>query len=496
MTTHFTHTQIDESKMFSAIDIGTTKVVALTGYRNEQGKIEILGHGVVQSKNLSINKEKEQLYVENIHNALETAVMAAHKEAGFFCKKVVVGTAGRFMRSYQNRIEFKRAVFYSPITVEELQRQCDEKINELVAYDEEILHIKKLQYIVDEQFYNEAPVGKVGSSVALNVCIIKVKKSYLQQLRSVVEQCGMEVVDFMLEPLASGAAVLTENDRNAGCTLVDIGGGTTDVAMYEKGNLQFAEVVPFGGNTITNDIRQMHIKGLDGGVIQYSSEDWKIAEQIKIQYGKCLADESEKNQVMTISATEQRGEQKVSLFDVVQTIQNRMDEIIDAIHELIEYSGCTNATKQGIVLTGGGAELKDVAYLFEQKLHCTVRVAVPHTVVCGKTFNCNHPRYATVVGLLMRAAEIHACTYVVPIETPQIEEVEKPQNPVVVEMPKPSEAKPAKPQNEQSQLPTEQTINTGRKGKNGIGGLFKKAGEKAGKFASAVFSDDDEGNEK
>ncbi|MDR1762013.1 MAG: cell division protein FtsA [Bacteroidales bacterium] len=481
MTTHVTHTQIDEERMFSAIDIGTTKVVALTGYTNEQGEMVVLGHGVVSSKNLDIDKEKEQLNAENISNAVHKAVDAARNEAGFFCKKVVVGTAGRFMRSYQNRIEFKRSAPYNAITHDEIERQCKQKLIELIAFDEEMLHLKKLHYILDEQFYTEAPVGKTGASLAINVCVIKVKSSYLQQLRLLMEHCGLEVIEFMLEPLASGAAVLSQNDRNQGCAIVDIGGGTTDIALYENGFLQFAEVIPFGGNTITNDICKLHIINNLGDYNEpYDTDEWKIAEHIKIQCGKCISEETDAQQTINIPAQAHRAAFHIPLADVVQTVQNRMNEIIDAIHSLIDYAQCS-CMKQGIVITGGGAELKQVAALFEQKLQCPVRIAAPNHIVRTKTFDANQPRYATVVGLLMRAAEIHADTYVPPVVQHVIVE-EKPQSSATVET-------TAQPVAKVEQKPVEQAKPqpaVEQKPKKNFGSFLKN---KVNDIAGSVFAD-------
>ena len=419
-----THTRIDEAKMFSAIDIGSTKVVALSGYRNERGEITVAGHGVVNSTNLDIDKEKEHLNIENIRTAILAAVEAARQEAGFFCKKVVVGAAGRFMRSATNRIDFMRPLPFDPITEKEIDQQFTQNISNLVEYNEKIFHVKILNYTVDEEFYSDAPVGKTGSSVSMSVCVIKIKSDYLQQLRLLMEQCEMEVAEFMLEPLASSAAVVTENERKAGCTLVDMGGGTTDVAIYENGNLRFAEVIPLAGNCITNDIRQNHIKGLDGGEIHYNTEDWRIAEQIKIKCGRCMVDEDTKERKFEVKTANQ-GILKFSFYEIAHTIQARMDEIVAAVHSMVRSTEYPTATQRGIILTGGGAELKDIAYFFEQKLHCPVRVAEPNQVgVRSKTFDCSSPRYATVVGLLMRAAELHATTYVPPVETPKVAVVE------------------------------------------------------------------------
>ena len=502
MTTLSTHKKIDENAMFSAIDIGSTKVVALTGYRNERGEIVVLGHGTVNSVNLDIDKEKEKLNIENIRKAIHAAVDAAHKEAGFFCKNVVVGTAGRFMRSSLNRIDFKRVMPFESITSEEIDRQCKQKFNELVAYEEEILHVKELQYVVDGQFYNTAPVGKMGSSVSLNVCIMKMKREYLQQLRLLIEQCGLKVAEFMLEPLASSAAVLTENERNAGCTLVDIGGGTTDMALYEAGKLQFAEVIPLGGNCITNDIRQIHIiNALDGGEIRYATEDWYLAEQIKLRYGKCWTDESDTNQTIEIKTSARQDLLKISLFGVAQTIQNRMNEIVASVHNMIRYSNCSAATKQGIVLTGGGAELKYIKEFFEQKfleqrLHCEVRIAAPNRVeVRSQTFDCNNPRYATIVGLLMRAAELHAKTYIPPVETPKAEIVEKPQEQPQAQAPTPTQAPVAtqappkapetkvKPEPKPEPPKIKETVAKSKKN------IISRISKTVGNIAGAVFTD-------
>lgn len=476
-----THTAINESKAFSAIDVGSTKVAAITGYRNEQGEIVIVGSGVVYSQNLDIDKEQEVLNIENIRAAVCEAVEKARNEAGFFCNNVVVGTAGRFVRSSLNRLEFKRLTAYTAITEEELN-QFAQKFNELTNHDEEILHVKELNYMVDQDFYTTAPIGKIGSSISLNVCVVKMKSSYLQQLRTLMSQCNLQVSEFMFEPIASATSVLSETEKQNGCSLVDIGGGTTDIAIYENGVLQFAEVVPFGGNTITNDIRQLHILNeLDGGNMVYSDINWKIAESLKKKHGKCLTDESDKGIVLKVAATTEREELKINLFDLTQTVQNRMEEIVASVYGLINHAQCTNALKQGLILTGGGAELGNVAYFFEQNLHCSVRVATPNMVVHSKSFDSNNPRYATVVGLLMRAAEIHAQTYIAPKETPIVEAkpIETVAKTPIVETPKASMV-----ENSQAE--------SVHKEKKKQGSFFSKFGNVMNNLATTVFDNDDE----
>jgi cell division protein FtsA len=476
--------------MFSAIDIGTTKIVALTGYTNSAGKIIVLGHGIVQSKNFNINKETENLCSDTIRQSICDAVETARREAGSFCEKVVVGVAGRFMRSYQNRIEFTRTIPYESISKEELERQCEQKINDLALPGEEILDVRKLQYCVDGQFYAQAPVGRTGSVVSLNVGIIKVKSNFLNQLRAVIESCNLQVEEFMFEPLASGAAVLSESDRHKGCTIIDIGGGTTDMAIYENGSLQFAEVIAFGGNSITNDIRQECIsKSIDGGAINYASDDWKVAEALKVKHGKCIYNESIDKQQLTITYGEARKTVTVSICEVARVIHCRVSEILDSIHSLIDYSGCVKAAKREIILTGGGSELKDLAFLCEQKLQCAVRVAGPQNIICSSHFDCTQPRYATVVGLLMQAAKIHAQHYVAPKmeekKLPELEELIETLTPVSSAPKIEAKAVQTKPE------PKKETT----KRPSLFSKMTIKIGQTVGEFAGNVFADTNDDNE-
>lgn len=391
-TTAAYKTPIDERKAFSAIDIGTTKIVALTGYTNERGEIEVLGCGTVTSNGVA---RGNVVNIELVVQSIKSAVEKAHAEAGFFCKKVIVGVAGQHIRSAHNRNGINRSNPSQAITQQEIDDLQADNRHVNLDIDEEILHIIPQNYVVNSQHVTNTPVGMTGHRVEGNYHIVIGKTEPLKNIRTAIVRVGLELQEFMLEPLASAKSVTTAEERELGCVVIDIGGGTTDVAIFHDHTVKFTEVIPFGGNVITRDIQE--------GCKVLSNE----AEELKINYARCIQDAAS-NDILSIPGMNGRPAREITLKTLAGITQCRMEEIIDAASYVIQTSGYARHLGAGIIVTGGGAELKDLQQLLSFKMCNETRIGKPlHAVHYHQSGVFGLPQFATAAGLLMFAAEAH-----------------------------------------------------------------------------------------
>ncbi len=384
--------QIDERKAFSAIDVGTTKIVALTGYCNERGEIEVLGCGSVASNGVM---RGNVVNIEAVVQSLKNAVDIARNEAGFFCKKVIVGIAGQHIRSAHNRNGINRSNPEQPITQEEIDTLLKDNRHINLDIDEEIIHIIPQDYMIDSQFVISNPVGSIARRIEGNYHIVIGKIEPLRYLRTAITRIGLELQDFVLEPLASARAVTTAEERELGCVVIDIGGGTTDVAIFHENSVRFTEVIPFGGNVITHDIQE-------GCKVLFNE-----AEELKINYARCIQDAAS-NDVLCIQGVNGRPAREITLKTLAGITQCRMEEIIDAASYVINTSGYARYLSAGIVVTGGGAELKDLQQLLSFKMCNETKIGKPiHAVRYAHSNVFNYPQFSTAAGLLMYAADAY-----------------------------------------------------------------------------------------
>lgn len=385
--------QIDKARMFSAVDIGTTKIVAVTGYKNEKGELTVLGRGYAPSMGVS---RGEVINIEDSVKAIKIAVQKAEEEAGYFCKKVVVGIAGKHIRSTQNRGHINRENIDVPISQEEIDLLQKENRHVNLENDEEIIHAIPQTFIIDKEHEVTNPIGMTGRRIEANFHVVIGKGSAIRYIKAAINRAGLELVDLMLEPIASATSTITEEERKLGVALIDIGGGTTDIAIYHNDIVQFTEVIPFGGNAITNDI----------------SEGCKIltphADRLKIEFGNAIQDFAQENEIVSIPGVNGREPKEISIKHLSGIIQARMEEIIDSALFVLGTSGYARKLGAGIVVTGGGSLLKNLPQLLSYKVGIESKIGTPLACVDYvdyKTFN--NPVYATSVGLLMKAAEIH-----------------------------------------------------------------------------------------
>ncbi len=380
-------------KIVAAVDIGTTKIVSLVGRLNDQGKLEVLGVSQTASKGV---KRGVVLNIEETVQAIQTTSSEAMKQSGIKFKEVFVGIAGQHIKSVRNRGYINRDSYEVEITRDDLQNLIDDMHKIPVDVGEEIIHVLPQNYIVDSETGVKNPVGMFGKRLEANFHIVIGQTSSARNIGKCINRVGLDVKQLVLEPLASSAAVLTDDEKEAGVALVDIGGGTTDVAVYYDEVIRHTAVIPFGGNVITRDIKE------GCAILQ------RQAESLKVQFGSALGDLAQEDKVVTIPGISGRDPKEISFKSLAYIIQSRMEEIIDAVSYEIENSGYMDKLSAGIVLTGGGSMLKHLNQLVKFKSGMDVRIGFPSEQLAAETAEeINQPMYATSIGLLLKGLEYY-----------------------------------------------------------------------------------------
>ncbi len=375
----------------AAIDIGTTKIVAIVGTRHENGNIEILGISRAPSRGV---KRGVVLNIEETVNAIATTVNDVKMRSGIDFSEVFVGIAGQHIKSMKSRGYIMRDNYDDEITRDEVFRLIEDMHKIHIDIGEEIIHVIPQNFIVDNEAGVKNPIGMCGRRLEANFHIVIGQVAAAKNIEKCIRKAGLTVKDMILEPLASSEACLTEDEKEAGVVLVDIGGGTTDIAVYYDNIIRHTAVIPFGGNVITNDIKE-------GCQILH-----RYAEQLKIQYGSALGDLAPEDKVVAIPGISGRDPKEISFRSLAYIIQSRMEEIIDAITFEVQNSGYADRLAAGMVITGGGAMLKHLPQLMKFKTAMDVRLGLPNEHLSGSGKNeINQPIYATGVGLIMKGFE-------------------------------------------------------------------------------------------
>lgn len=391
-------------KIVAAIDIGTTKIVAIIGKKNENGKIEILGYGNTRSTGV---KRGVVLNIEQTVIAIKQAVDLAEAQAGLKITDAYVGIAGQHIRSIRNRGYINRDSYDEEISKEDVQALIDDMFKIPIDVGEEIIHVLPQSYIVDNETGVKSPVGMFGKRLEANFHIVIGQTAAANNIKKCVNRAGINVKRLVLEPLASADAVLSDDEKEIGVALVDIGGGTTDVAVFYDGIIRHTAVIPFGGNVVTQDIKQ------GCNILE------RYAEQLKVKYGSSLADKAQENKVVSIPGINGRPPKEISFKNLAHIIQSRMEEIIAQVYFEVEASGMSQYLGAGIVLTGGGALLKNLSQLVAFKTGMDVRLGLPNQTIQSEIMDeVNQPMFATGFGLLLTgfAEKDSSCTEVKPPE--------------------------------------------------------------------------------
>jgi cell division protein FtsA len=380
-----------KDQLVAAIDIGTTKIVALVGRINDNNRLEVLGMSKTVSKGV---KRGVVLNIEETVNAIETTVTEAQRISGITFKDVFVGIAGQHIKSIRTRGYINRDSYEDEITREDISRLVTDMYKIPVDIGEEIIHVLPQNYIVDSETGVKNPIGMSGKRLEANFHIVIGQVASAKNIEKCIDRVGLSVKQLILEPLASSEAVLTEDEIEAGVVLVDIGGGTTDVAVYYDDIIRHTAVIPFGGNVITRDIKE-------GCSILH-----RQAESLKVQFGSALGDLAQEDKVVTIPGISGREPKEISFKSLAYIIQSRMEEIIDAVLYEIESSGYMDKLSAGVVITGGGAMLRHLPQLVKFKTGMDVRIGYPNEkLAADKNEEINQPMFATSIGLLLKGAE-------------------------------------------------------------------------------------------
>ncbi len=379
------------SDIVVAVDIGTTKICAIAGVRNEYEKIEILGMGTVKSLGVSRGVVAN---IDKTVKAIQTAVEMAEKTAKKKFKKVHVGIAGQHIKSIHHHGLLVRSDAYSEISQDDVNKLIDDMHKIVLPPGDKILHVFPQEFTVDDESEIMDPIGMSGVRLEANFHIITGQMTASRNILRCVEKVGLEVKSMTLEPIASAKSVLTDEEKEAGVALVDIGGGTTDITIFHEGIIRHTAVIPFGGNVITNDIKQ-------GCTVMPDQ-----AEKLKVKFGSALAQEVYDNRVITIPGIKGRDPKEISERNLARIIQARLEEILDYIRWEIKRSGYEKKLIAGIVLTGGGSMLKNINLLTEYHTGLNARIGIPvDHLAHGYSSQLASPIYATALGLLMIALE-------------------------------------------------------------------------------------------
>ena len=372
------------------LDIGTTKIVAMVGKYNEYGKMEVLGVG--KSKSLGVHRGVVNNITQTIQS-IQQAVHEAESVAGVKINDVTVGIAGQHIRSLQHSDYITRPNADEVIDDDDIDTLCNQVHKLVMLPGEEILHVLPQEYKVDGQAEIKEPVGMYGGRLEANFHVVVGQVTSIRNIGRCVKSSGLELSDVTLEPLASANAVLSQEEKEAGVALIDIGGGTTDLAIFKDGIIRHTAVIPFGGNVITEDIKE------GCSIIE------KQAELLKIKFGSAWPGENKDNEIVSIPGLRGREPKEITLKNLSKIIHARVVEIIEQVFLEIKNYGHESPKKKliaGIVLTGGGSQLKHLKQLVEYITGMDTRIGYPNEHLAGNSDSeTTSPMYATAVGLVM-----------------------------------------------------------------------------------------------
>ncbi|WP_347374191.1 cell division protein FtsA [Aequorivita sp. Q41] len=376
------------------LDIGTTKIVAMIGRKNDYGKMEILGIG--KAKSLGVHRGVVNNITQTIQS-IQQAVQDAETSSGMKIKEVVVGIAGQHIRSLQHSDYITRTNGEDVIREEDIDQLCNQVHKLVMLPGEEILHVLPQDFKVDGQGEIKEPIGMYGARLEANFHVVVGQVSSIRNVGRCIKSAGLELSAITLEPLASAKAVLSQEEKEAGVALIDIGGGTTDLAIFKDGIIRHTAVIPFGGNVITEDIKE------GCSIIE------KQAELLKIKFGSAWPGENKDNEIVSIPGLRGREPKEISLKNLSKIIHARVIEIIEQVYMEIKNYGHEEQKKKliaGIVLTGGGAQLQHIKQLVEYITGMDTRIGYPNEHLAGDSdTETTSPMYATAVGLVLNSLE-------------------------------------------------------------------------------------------
>lgn len=416
---------MEHEKYAVGLDIGTTKIVVMVGKENEYGKIEILGIG--KSKSLGVHRGVVNNITQTIQS-IQQAIQEAESASGVDVKEVVVGIAGQHIRSLQHSDYVTRPSFDDVIDESDIDALCNQVHKLVMLPGEEIIHVLPQEFKVDGQTEIKEPIGMYGGRLEANFHVVVGQVSSIRNIGRCVKSSGLELGGINLEPLASANAVLSQEEKEAGVALIDIGGGTTDLAIFKDGIIRHTAVIPFGGNVITEDIKE------GCSIIE------KQAELLKTKFGSAWPGENKDNEIVSIPGLRGREPKEITLKNLSKIIHARVVEIIEQVFVEIKNYGHEEQKKKligGIVLTGGGSQLKHLKQLVEYITGMDTRIGYPNEHLAGDSASdIASPVYATAVGLVMKALETKKYApeveeEIMPEPEPQSEEIHQEETPIL-----------------------------------------------------------------
>ncbi|HEV3326973.1 MAG TPA: cell division protein FtsA [Puia sp.] len=379
-----------EQPIIVGLDIGTTKIAAIAGRKNEYGKLEILGFGRANSNGV---KHGQVLNIDETIKAIRMALDNCYaSNPNLEIGEVYVGIAGHHIKSLQTRGDIVRQNTEEEITRREIDQLVADQYKTYIPAGDQIIDVIPQEFTVDNFQNIPNPIGYGGVKVGANFHIITGDKNAIRNINRAVEKSNLLTKDLVLQPLASAAAVMGQEDLEAGVAIVDIGGGTTDLAVFYEGILKHTAVIPFGGENITNDIKT----GL--GVLKTQ------AEQMKVQFGSALSNEAKANAYITIPGLRGMPAKEISVKNLAGIIQARMSEIMDFVTYHLKQVGLDNRMLNGgVVLTGGGAQLRHLIQLTEYITGLNARIGYPSEhLAAGHIEELARPTYSTCIGLILK----------------------------------------------------------------------------------------------
>lgn len=386
---------MERQNIFVGLDIGTTKIVALIGSLNEYGKLKIIGVG--KSKSLGVHRGVVNNITQTIQS-IQSAVSEAELNSSEKIEKVIVGIAGQHIRSLQHSDYITRTNSDTVIDDDDLEKLINQVHKLVMLPGEEIIHVLPQDYKVDGQAEIKEPIGMFGGRLEANFHVVVGQVSSIKNIARCIKSAGIDFEGITLEPIASSDAVLSQEEKEAGVALIDIGGGTTDLAIFKDGIIRHTSVIPFGGNVITDDIKE------GCSIIE------KQAELLKIKFGSAWPGENRDNEIVSIPGLRGRDPKEISLKNLSKIIHARVVEIIEQVYIEIKNYGHDDQKKKliaGIVLTGGGSQLKHLKQLVEYITGMDTRLGHPSEHLAGNnSVDISSPMYATAVGLVMNSIKI------------------------------------------------------------------------------------------
>ncbi len=376
-----------ERDLLVGLDIGTSKVAAIVGEFNSSDEMEVIGIGVAPSKGL---KKGVVVNLESTVNSIQRAVEEAELMAGCQIKKVFAGIAGSHIRSLNSHGIV--AIKDKEVMQSDIDRVIDSARAVAIPADQKILHILPQEFVIDQQEGIKEPVGMSGIRLEAKVHMVTGSVSAAQNIIKCIRRCGLEVEDIVLEQLASCTSVLSEDEKDLGVCLIDIGGGTTDIAVFSDGAIKHTAVIPIAGDQVTNDIAVA------------LRTPTKNAEDIKIKHACALTQLADPQEMIDVPSIGDRDPRKISAQNLAEIIEPRYEELMLLVQAELRRSGYEDLIAAGLVLTGGSSKVKGLTELAEEIFHMPVRIGFPQQM-SGLTDVVKNPVFSTGVGLLIYGRE-------------------------------------------------------------------------------------------